>query len=123
MVDAVAQVVAVTRDLFLQSRIGEVAGSIGLKAVFVSCEDELKPALDTHKPSLVVLDLAATDYDPFSCAKTVKSISPSIKILGFFPHVRVELKSRAQSSGVDYIVPNSGFVAVLGKVLSGELVR
>ncbi len=123
MVDTDAKVVAVTGDLFLQSRIGEVGGTLGLKTVFVSGEDELKTALDTYKPNLVILDLAATDYDPFSCAKTVKSTSPSTKMLGFFPHMRIELRSRAQSSGVDYIVPNSGLVAVLGKVLSGELAR
>ena len=123
MAETDAQVVAVTRDLFLQSRIGEIASLLGLKTAFVSGEDELKTVLESHKPSLVILDLAATEYDPFSCAKTVKSVSPSIKMLGFFPHMRIELKSRAQSSGVDYIVPNSGLVAVLGKVLSGELAR
>ena len=108
-----------TTDLFLQSRITEVAKPLGFETKFVKDEQEMTRAAKTLGPRLVVLDLSASEYNPFSCAKTLKTISPSLSILGFFPHVRAELKTRAKDSGVDYVVPNSVFLKNLKNLLSG----
>ena len=66
----------------------------------------------------MVLDLASSEYDPFSCGKMLKSSFPSLRILGFFPHVRTELRTRARTGGIDYIFPNSSLVKGLNSVLS-----
>ncbi len=51
----------------------------------------------------------------------MKSVSSSLMILGFFPHVRTELRTSAMNAGVDYVVPNSGLLKTLKKVLTDEL--
>lgn len=113
-------VLAATTDLFLQSRIIEAAKALGFEAEFVAGEEGLKKAAETRKPLLVVLDLASSEYDPFSCTRTLKAFFPSPRILGFFPHVRTELLTRARSAGIDYVVPNSQLLKELKKILSDE---
>jgi len=61
------QVLAITADLFLQSRIMELAKSLGAIAKMVTSEEDLIREANSMHPDLVVLDLAASDYDPFSC--------------------------------------------------------
>jgi len=112
-------VIVATTDLFLQSRITEVAKPLGFETKFAKDEAEVTGAAKTLGPRLVVLDLSSSEYDPFSCARTLKAIRPSLSILGFFPHVRAELKTRAKDSGIDYVVPNSVFLKNLRNLLSG----
>ena len=116
-------VLVATTDLFLQSRVTEVAKPLGFETKFVKDEQEMTGAAKTLGPGLVVLDLSSIEYDPFSCARTLKAIRPSLSILGFFPHVRAELKTRAKESGVDYVVPNSNFLKNLKNLLSDGKVR
>ena len=111
-------VLVATTDLFLQSRITEVAKPLGFETKFVKDEQEMRGAAKTLGPRLVVLDLSSSEYDPFSCARTLKAIRPSLSILGFFPHVRTELKTRAKDSGIDYVVPNSSFLKNLKNLLT-----
>ncbi len=113
-------VLAATKDLFLQSRISETAKSSGFESKFVADEAGLKESLSNTQPKLAILDLSSNDYDPFTAAKALKALSPSLKILGFYPHVRTELKILAKKSGVDYVVPNSSFLPTLRKLLSTE---
>ena len=111
--------VAVTSDLFLQSRTTELAASLGVAAHFTADSAGLKRQV-TRDTVLVVLDLSETDYDPFALARDVKESWPSLRILGFFPHVRADLKARGERAGVDVIVPNSKFIETLGKLLAKE---
>ncbi len=114
--------VAVTSDLFLQSRITTLALSLGVTAHFVSNSDELMERL-TADTSLVVIDLSAADHDPFAIARTLKGRRPSLRILGFFPHVKTDLKTRGEKAGVDFVVPNSKFMETLRKILGEEVDR
>jgi len=114
-------VLAGTSDLFLQSRIAEATKSLGFDTKFAAGQEELKEVAKVAVPKLAVLDLASDEYDPFSCARALKLANPSLRILGFFPHVRTELRTRAESSGIDYIVPNSGLLKALKNVLSKEV--
>ena len=111
------QILAITSDLFLQSRIAELGRSLGKTAKIVTTEKDLIKETGSNKPEIVVLDLASTDYDPFSCAKRLKEMPTTPKILGTFPHIRSDLRARAQEVGVDYIVPNSSFLKTLRSVL------
>jgi DNA-binding NarL/FixJ family response regulator len=94
-----------------------------LEAEFVSDEAGLEAAVKSAYPILVILDLSSTENDPFSCIQAVKSVSSSLRILGFFPHVRTDLRTRARNAGVDYVVPNSGLLKSLKKILTDELGR
>ena len=112
-----AQILAITSDLFLQSRIMELAISLGKTAKIVTTENDLIKEAGSTTPELVILDLASTDYDPFSCASRLKKMPAPPKMLGMFPHIRTDLRVRAREVGVDYVVPNSSFLKTLKSVL------
>jgi PleD family two-component response regulator len=115
------QVLAITSDLFLQSRIAELAKSMGAIAKLVTNEETLMREANSSHPNLAILDLAASDYDPFSCAQKLKTMASPPKILAIFPHIRADLKLKAEKVLIDYIVPNSGFLKTLKNVLEKEV--
>jgi len=115
------QVLAITADLFLQSRIMELAKSLGAIAKMVTSEEDLIREANSMHPDLVVLDLAASDYDPFSCAQQLMTMTCQPEILGSFPHVRTDLKLKAGKVKIDYIVPNSSFLKTLKSVLEKKV--
>src|SRR2546425_6151897 len=115
------QVLAITSDLFLQSRITEAAKSLGAKAKLVTTEGDLLRQANLSTPKLVVIDLASAEYDPFSCAQKLKTMTSPPKILAIFPHIRTDLKLKAEKIMIDYIVPNSGFLKTLKSVLEKEV--
>jgi CheY-like chemotaxis protein len=115
------QVLGITSDLFLQSRIIELAKSLGASAALVTTEEDLLEQVKSTNPNLVILDLSSSDYDPFSCANQLKTLPSPPKILAIFPHVRTDLKLRAEKTRIDYIVPNSGFLKTLSAILEKEV--
>lgn len=115
------QVLAITSDLFLQSRIAELAKSLGASAKLVTTEEDLLREANLSTPNLVILDLASSEYDPFSCAQKLKTMTTPPKILAIFPHIRTDLKLKAERVMVDYIAPNSGFLKTLKSVLEKEV--
>ncbi len=115
------QVLAITSDLFLQSRITELSKSLGANAKIVTTEEDLLRQANLSTPNLVVLDLASSEYDPFSCAQKLKIMTSPPKILAIFPHIRTDLKLKAEKAMIDYIVPNSGFLKTLKGVLEKEV--
>src|SRR3989442_15959803 len=90
------QVLAITSDLFLQSRITELAKSFGANAKLVTTEEDLLREARSREPSLVILDLASSEYDPFSCAQKLKTMTSPPRILAIFPHIRTDLKLKAE---------------------------
>ena len=110
------RLVAATSDLFLRSRIAELAKQTGADPSFGTGPDELRRLIAENKPELVILDLSSTEYDPFSIAKELKTTFNS-RLFGLYPHVRTELKKRADEIGFEYVVPNSNFLASLRRVL------
>ena len=115
------QVLAITSDLFLQSRITELSKSLGASAKLVTTEEDLLRQANSNHPNLVILDLAASEYDSFSCAQKLKTMSSPPKILAIFPHIRTDLKLKAENMMIDYIVPNSGFLKTLKNILETEV--
>ena len=115
------QVLAITSDLFLQSRITELSKSLGASAKLVTAEEDLLRQANSNHPNLVILDLTASEYDPFLCAQKLKIMSSPPKILAMFPHVRTDLKLKAEKVMIDYIVPNSGFLKTLKQILEKEV--
>lgn len=119
-ITAMVQVLAITSDLFLESRIEELAKSLGANATVVKAETDLLREARSRKPSVVILDLTAEDYDPFSSAQKLKAMEAPPKILAVFPHIRADLKQRAEKMKIDYIIPNSSFLKTLKIVLEKE---
>jgi PleD family two-component response regulator len=115
------QVLAITSDLFLQSRIIELAKSLGANAKVVASEEALIGEANLTHPNLVILDLAASDYDPFLCAQKLKTVTPQPRMLALFPHIRKDLKLKAEKAMIDHIVPNSAFIKTLKDILEEEV--
>ena len=110
------RLVAATSDLFLRSRIAELAKQTGADPFFGTGPEELRRLVAEVRPELVILDLSTADYDPFSVAHELKTTF-NARLFGLYPHVRTELKKRADQIGFEYVVPNSNFLPSLRRVL------
>jgi PleD family two-component response regulator len=110
------RLVAATSDLFLRSRITELAKQTGADPYFGMGPDELRRLVAETRPELVILDLSSTDYDPFSVARELKTTF-NVRLFGLYPHVKTELKKQADEMGFEYVVPNSNFLPSLRRVL------
>ncbi len=116
------KVLAIFSDLFLRSRVKELVAQTRGEARFADTIEDLKKLLDSYKPGIVVLDLSSSEHDAFSIAREVK-LGSIAKLFGIFPHVRKDLESKADSSGFDYVVPNSNFLTILRHILLEEVNR
>ncbi len=94
---------------------------MGLEVRFsISLQDLAGLAL-AHPGCLVILDLASTEYDPDTVARTLKQNKTPPQILGYYPHIRRDLEAIAKSAGVDYVVPNSSFLKRTREILEGRI--
>ena len=107
---------AATSDLFLRSRITELARQTGNESFFASGPEEIRKVAAQSRAELIILDLSSTEYDPFSLGKELKVTLP-VRLFGLFPHVKRELKKRADEIGFEYVVPNSSFLDSLRRIL------
>jgi hypothetical protein len=89
----VARVAAVVSDLMLVSRVRESLGAAGHEVSVTATLPQLVEA------DVIVCDLDAVDADAIA--------STGIPSLGFYSHVDVDTKARAQKAGIDLVVPRS----------------
>ena len=99
-------------DLLIRSKI-ERSASDRLDFLNVSNLEEAKNAL-SHD-ALVICDLASTGKELDILIADIRQAEASM--LGFYPHVRAEIRSRALAKGVDYVVPRSGLEAMIRKLI------
>lgn len=92
-----ARISAVVPDLMFASRIDATLGAAGHEVTVVPSLEALEAA--GGEPQLVIADLAETDPDRLP--------GRGAPVLGFYSHVDVELRRRAESAGIDLIVPRS----------------
>ena len=110
------RLLAATSDLFLRSRITELARQTGNEPFFAAAPDEIRRMAAQNRAELVILDLSSTEYDPFSLGRELK-LSLNARLFGLFPHVKTELKKKADQVGFEYVVPNSSFLDSLRRIL------
>lgn len=102
-----AKIVAVVPDLMLASRVKE-----GLTAA--GHEVSVTPTLlQPVQADAIVCDLDAVDADEIA--------STGIPSLGFYSHVEVDTKARAQRAGIDAVVPRSRMSRELPQLVDGLL--
>jgi len=106
-------------DLLFGARIAETARAAGIETLPIAAAD-LPAACRERAPDLVVIDLAAPG-DPARWIRALKSdaATAAIPVLGFYPHVRGDLRAAAEAAGADRILPRSAFVARLAALLAG----
>jgi hypothetical protein len=89
----VAKIVAVVSDLMLASRVSESLKAAGHEVSVV-------PSLpDPLQADAIVCDLDTADIDAVA--------TTNLPTLGFYSHVDVETKQRAEAAGLKLVVPRS----------------
>lgn len=88
-----AKIVAIVSDLMLASRVNESLKAAGHE---VSVVPKLPDPLEAEA---IVCDLDTADLDDIATA--------GLPTLGFYSHVDVETKQRAEAAGLSLVVPRS----------------
>jgi CheY-like chemotaxis protein len=112
----VPRVVAYMDDLFFQMKLAETAKHLGLEVKVASNPDSLLQLLDPP-PAMVIVDLNAREA-PLDAVARVRSVQPSVPVIGFLSHVQAELGERARAAGFDEVMPRSKFTMNLPQILA-----
>jgi hypothetical protein len=110
-VRALARIVAVVPDLMFGSRVEATLGAAGHEVELASAPG----AADLGAADLVIVDLG--EIDPGALADS------GAPVLGFYSHVDVETRERAESAGVDLIVPRSRMAREMPALVESLLTR
>ena len=108
-----ARVLAVVPDLMRASRIEATLGAEGHEVELASTLEALEVS-DTG-PDIVVADLGEVDPSQLGPVET--------PVLGFYSHVDVETRSRAERAGVDLVVPRSRLAREMPQLVEVLLAR
>jgi DNA-binding NarL/FixJ family response regulator len=107
-----ARVLALTADLLFGSRIQGDLTAAGDEVELIGDEARLRACLaESDRPAADVLVVDLTD-ERLGGAGVVEVLSAegalsSVKTLGFYSHVDVAARERAQQAGLDLVVPRS----------------
>jgi len=99
----VAKIVAIVSDLMLASRVSESLKAAGHE---VSVAPKLPESLEAEA---IVCDLDTADLDAI--------VAAGLPSLGFYSHVDIETKRRAEAAGIDLVVPRSRMSRELPQLL------
>jgi hypothetical protein len=111
-------IIALVSDLLIESRIEGAAQLQGL-TVKTATPEEVGEMIRAVKPSLVIADLALPALD--LGALTSAAGEEGVTIIGFHPHVEVELRRAAQRAGVEHVYPRSRFLRDMRKLIAERL--
>jgi CheY-like chemotaxis protein len=109
------KVIVAVSDLFVQSRVLQIAHSQGIDAEIVEAPSNLPKSIGQQ---LIILDLDSSDYDPYQVARQLKALASPPILFGFYPHVKADLKRRAEQVGFDHVVTNREFVSYLTRLIA-----
>jgi CheY-like chemotaxis protein len=76
-----------------------------------------------HRPALVILDLQSETCRPLEAIRAIKS-DPDLRttpVLGYYAHVRDDLKVAAAEAGCDDVLPRSALSSRLPEILRRAL--
>jgi hypothetical protein len=99
----VAKIVAIVSDLMLASRVSESLKATGHE---VSIVPKLPDPLDAEA---IVCDLDTADIDAV--------VATGLPTLGFYSHVDVKTKQKAEAAGLNLVVPRSRMSRELPQLL------
>ena len=95
-------VLTVAKNLIVSDKIGIIARSHGFDVITRTGSDAIAKA-KLQQPALIVVDLQeGTDF-----LKELKANGITSLVVGFYPHVKTEIKKQAQNLGFPNIFPNS----------------
>jgi hypothetical protein len=105
----VARVIAISSDLLLGSKVEAMLRAAGHEVTMAS---GLQGA-PLEGAELIVADLDAEDATAL--------VGHGMPVLGYYSHVDVETKQRAEAAGVDLVVPRSRMARELVSLAAGLL--
>jgi hypothetical protein len=105
----VARVLAVVPDLMFASRVEATLRAVGHEVELVRAVD----AIDATGADVVLGDLA--EVDPHDLA----ALGPPV--LGFYSHVDVDTRKRAEEAGIDLVVPRSRMAREMPELVASLL--
>jgi hypothetical protein len=106
----VARVLAIAPDLFFASKIDAMLKAAGHQVTILSAAPE-----DGGEADLLVVDLDAAGTDVLG--------APGVPRLGFYSHVDVDTRRRAEDAGFDLVVPRSRMAREMPELVAGLLKR
>jgi CheY-like chemotaxis protein len=112
-------VVAGVDDLFFEAKIQETARQLGVHLVVAGASQDVVGTVREQRPVLVILDLQSDACRPIETIRAIKS-DPDLRatpVLGYYAHVRDELKAAATEAGCDQVLPRSALSARLPELL------
>jgi DNA-binding NarL/FixJ family response regulator len=121
-----ARVVALVPDLLFGSRVQGTLAAAGNEVELVGDEHRVRELLgDAAAPTVAVLVVDLTS-DALDGPALVESLSAEgalaqIRTLGFYAHVDVSIRERAEEAGFDLVVPRSR-MAREGATLVADLI-
>ncbi len=120
---SVKSVVVVVQDLFFAVRLSDALRAMGYKGMTVQDESELRAALISARPSLVILDLQAYGIQPATVVSAARQTIPGrpIPVLAFGPHTDVKKRNEALQAGCQRVVPKSMIASELPQLVKSIL--
>jgi hypothetical protein len=103
----VARVVALAPDLFFASKIEATLRAAGHEVTIVSSPAEL-PA-GGEAADVLIVDLDNSDFAVGT---------PGVRRLGFYSHVDVDVRRKAEEAGFDLVVPRSRMAREMPELVS-----
>ena len=115
-------VIAAVDDMFFASKIKATAKALGMVVSFPRTLSALVSLAAEEFPDLIVADLHNERLDPMELANQLKADDKlrSVRLLGFFSHVNVDLQQQALKAGYDEVLPRSLFARDLASILAGK---
>jgi DNA-binding response OmpR family regulator len=113
-------VLVVADDLFVRGRIDATARATGHRVGYATSADDFRAALRDDPPRAVLIGLAATRLPWEELVRELRA-SPETAgtyVLGFGPHMDLDLRRRALDASVDRVLANSAFTRALPTLLA-----
>ena len=115
------EVVAILEDVFMTTKIREVATKQEQDVRFVRDLIGWEKRLTGPSPNLVLVDLTAESLKPMELIQRVKAQSEwsAAHVLAYASHSRAELMEEANLAGADSVLAKSDVAARLDEILQG----
>jgi PleD family two-component response regulator len=112
------KILALVTDLFFTVKISDAAKRVGMQVDFTKDEEEFLEKAQA-KPTLIIMDLNFSAFQPLKLVSKLKANSDlkKISIIGFLSHVQGELKQKAHEMGCDMVLARSAFSQNLPQIL------
>lgn len=106
-------------DLLFRSKLRDAARDAGMDTSSTSSPGVVLERARETRPDIVVVDLGDERIEPFDLIRKLKA-EPSLsatRVVGFFSHVRIDIRDAAKAAGCDVILPRSAIVSALSGLI------